>query len=352
MAARAVNRLDAERLEAAAIIANYPSQDYYYSKQSTSTSNPTPFIPKSQTEMSTIPDIQGVEHTAKLEWRAPSPPHINVPAASEEFPIEIPPVVGTQYCCSMSEDERSILRVIAQTETFPSAVNDWQYEKRRRAQPILEFLHLGPSAAARDIEYVRSNQITLLLAVRNSATAQARLLSGEKVANQLGIQAAAVDLHGMQDLISMGFSQAIKIINDHLIAMYRLQASGSQKHPGKVLVFCESGNERSSAVVAAYMMFMYGMEFIPVIQYIQTQRFCVAFDDAVKELFLTYQGLLDAQSGVMMAAIAAPPRQAAKRGRERSHSIEEDGMDVDYPDDDEERFENRAGFVPFRDRTA
>jgi serine/threonine/tyrosine-interacting protein len=234
---------------------------------------------------------------------------------------------------------------------FTAVANrDWKYEHRRTAQSILPFLFLGPSAASRDIEYIKNNGITLLLAIRNTATAQARLLSGAKTANELGIASDHVDVEGNQQLIA-AFPKAVKLINDHLIHMYNLQQSGATQMSGKVLVFCESGNERSASVIAAYIMATFSMDMVQAIQFIQSQRFCVAFDDGLKLLLQSYEQLLRARSSVALAKVITPGlvnNQSVTTKRGRDDYADEDNVDIDM-DDDIARFGNRSTFAPFVD---
>lgn len=236
---------------------------------------------------------------------------------------------------------------------------DWEYEWRRNAQPILPFLYLGPSAAARDINYLRSEGITLLLVIRNTTTAQARLLSGEKVAKQLGIETLAVDVQGNQGLI-VALPWAVKIINDHLISFYRqntldVQNQDGHTHPAqaKVLVFCETGNERSAAVIAAYLISMYQMDLVTAVQYMQCRRFCIALDDGLKHLLLSFHNILQARKAVasataMQVDFDRGKSPMAKRGRDEMVDNDADNGDP-MDEDDLERFGNRAGFVPFYD---
>jgi len=202
----------------------------------------------------------------------------------------------------------------------------------------------------------------MLLVIRDSRSAIARLLSGDKVAQQLGIESAAIDVADSQQLIAV-FPKTVKFINDHLISEYRKHMSDGHQQEnsgrstwGKVLVFCESGNERSAAVVAAYLMHMYGLDLVNALQYIQTQRFCVAFDDNMKNLLLNYQDILNAQRSVAesptppqipLEATSGPSQLKAKRGREVVDLADGD-MDLDDADD-EERFGGRTTFAPFRD---
>jgi len=219
-------------------------------------------------------------------------------------------------------------------------------------------MFLGPSSAARDIPALQAEGITLLLVIRDASMAQSKFLSGDKIAAQLGIEASAIDVTGNTQLIA-AFPRAVDVINDHLVRVFQHRSSqGQEGTTGKVLVFCESGNERSATVVAAYLMHMYGLNEIEAIQYVQTQRFCVAFDDGLKHLLRSYGDILRARS--LVGEDATTMRETsevrrrdvsmsrAKRGRDE---VEDDGMEVDDAllRDDEERFGRRAAFTPFRD---
>lgn len=279
-----------------------------------------------------------------------------MPQAPEDQELRLPAYNGMNY----DAEEREILKVITQNHNVVVGVKDWKYEMRRKAQAIQPFLYLGPSSATRDLDFMRREGITMLLVIRNTMTAAASLLSGDKVARELGIQAAAVDVAGNQELIA-AFPRACKTINDHLISTFRQSVAnntmypGSALVPGKVLVFCESGNERSAAVVAAYLMNMYGLDLISAIQYVQSQRFCVAFDDGLKNLLLNYEELLNAQRCVSAAITAAqvPTAVTSAKPKRRRDEASDDDMDMGLDSlDDKERFGGRAGFVPFQDAGA
>lgn len=148
------------------------------------------------------------------------------------------------------------------------------------------------------------------------------------------------------------FPKVNRIINDHLIRIYKQRlAQGIPVHdnPGKVLVFCESGNERSGVVMTAYLMETYGLGMIDAIQYVQSQRFCVAFDDGLKNLLLAYQDILSAQKQVRTSG-AVSAQSVASVGKRRRNDADDDDDDVDMDGaDDEERFGHRSNFVPFHD---
>lgn len=251
---------------------------------------------------------------------------------------------------------------------------EWKYDQRRKAQPILPFMYLGPISAAKDIHFLQNAKITMLLAVRNTMSAQAKLL-GSKAATQLGIETQTLDVAGHQELIA-AFPRGIEIVNAHLSAIYQAQQSKllegttsmqnlSSSAPGKVLVYCESGNERSACFVAAYMMGMYSMRLLKVIQIVQAQRFCVAFDDPSKILLQTYEAILQARRDVFQAD-GDPSIQVTGgpcAGKQGTHmklkgskrtlaEAYEDDMDLDEDErcKDGDGFEAREGYAPFHDR--
>ena len=257
---------------------------------------------------------------------------------------------------------------------------DWEYDQRRKAQKILPFLFLGPMTAARDREFLKREGITMLLAVRNTMSAQAKLLSVGKVAGDLGLHSTTVDVAGNQELIA-AFPRAIQEINSHMHHQYSLlkastpPADGDRclhrktdNSIGKVLVFCESGNERSAAVVAAYLITMYNMDFIRTIQVMQAQRFCVAFDESLKALLQTYAAMVEAKRDVARSVLVQDEKlmlddQSRRRTQDGADQVLAKGgkrsLDEAYSTDvemgntsgnfDDERFDERGVSPPFQD---
>jgi len=318
---------------------------------------------------SNFPGHQDEHHLAVpahgFSYHAPSPPRIEVPPIQGRV-ISLPAYNNVSGEDITDQDLHNITQIdhIADDNAMK-----WKYEWRRNCQSILPFLYLGPLVAIKDREWVQKEEITMLLAVRDSRSALARLLSGEKVANDLGIVSAAVDVAGTQGLIA-AFTGAIKLINDHLLSIYRDQAindastTGNRLEidpktfkKGKVVVFCESGNERSACLVAAYLQSMYSMNLIQAIQFIQAQRFCIAIDDEYKGLLLSYQDILQARRMVTNHSSefnmhTAAQSHGGKRGLEETVSDDVD-MDLDSMDGDLmdlERFQGRAKFAPYLDR--
>jgi serine/threonine/tyrosine-interacting protein len=309
--------------------------------------------------------------TAYYSLAPPSPPAIHIPHAPDSEGIVLPAYEGVGGEDLTQDDLRQITQV---SHTAVDQTRNWKYENRREVQLITPFLYLGPSIAAKDIKFIQSEDITMLLVIRDTMSALARMLSGDRVANQLGIASAAVDVSGSQELIA-AFPRAIKIINEHLLSIYHQQALTGTGHSdgniiidqstfkrGKVLVFCESGNERSACVVAAYMMAVYGMDLVTAIQFVQSQRFCIALDDQMKGLLRSFQDILEAQRFVQKAKAtglapvsAVPDAGLFNPGRCKSKrhigDTMGDDMEVDVSGEmDDGRFEGRTSFRPFMDR--
>lgn len=275
-------------------------------------------------------------------FRVPTPPRIVVP----------PPALNSDAVPDIT------LSALNNSHHFLSSVNynnlvssnaplDWTYERRREAQTVLPFLCLGPMTAAKDEAYLRKEGITMLLGVRQKHAFQSRLMdSALTLADRLGIERHTVELANNQELIS-SFAANNKLINLHLTRIFE---ATDRKRLGKVLVFCESGNERSAGVVAAYLMETHAnVDHIKAMQLVQAQRFCVNFDDSMKRLLEGYWDILRATRGVAETGsmMPRPASNRAKRGLER----DDDGDDSMGGDDmdDYERFQERGRFAPFRE---
>ncbi|KAJ5135435.1 Protein-tyrosine/Dual-specificity phosphatase [Penicillium bovifimosum] len=243
--------------------------------------------------------------------------------------------------------------------------SQWTYAMRHQAQSVLPFLYLGSSACLRDKAYMLEEGFTLLLAVRSRHSFLARFVSGDKAAAELGIMADTVDVMDHQELIS-AFPRAIRRINDHLdgtdLAMNGVKLD-DQQPKRKVLVFCESGNERSAGVVVAYLMVMLGINHAQSAQLVQQRRFSVAIEDDMKCILVAFEHILSAKRDVERAkqtptvsgfATLAPPPQSQTLSKKRSFRdriMDDDDDDDDMAvDGDGIRFDERMPSAPFQDR--
>jgi serine/threonine/tyrosine-interacting protein len=128
---------------------------------------------------------------------------------------------------------------------------------------------------------------------------------------------------------------------------------------GKVLIFCESGNNRSPVLVAAYLMIIYGVSAFSAIHVIQSQRFCITMSDDLKNVLLDLQHILEAQRTVSATNASSAdtlglPGQGShssmctKRNLDDMDTSDEE-MEADSPED--EACSIREGVAPFADST-
>jgi len=280
------------------------------------------------------PSARLLNHQPALPWTTgvPSPPRIVVPPPAFTSQPFNPHTINKHHPIiqdSSPHINNNNISFNQSTTTdhsvVSSSVNDWSYACRRQAQQILPHLYLGPLAAAKDVTYLRKENITLLLAVRASTTARAQLVSAANQVRQhpdlaSKIRIEYVDVAGNQELIS-SFPIASNLITEHLYKFTPpdFQRFTSDSHdqnrnnnnnnnnnriqvippnPGKTLIYCESGNERSATVAAAYVMQYASCDAVEAIQVIQGRRFCVCFDDSLKNLLLAYDPICRARAQI------------------------------------------------------
>ncbi|KAH7031270.1 protein-tyrosine phosphatase-like protein [Microdochium trichocladiopsis] len=332
---------------------------------------------------------------APFSSRPPSPPGINIPAVPVNRalqPITIVPSFENVDPAALSASDLQIITQNGKEQIATDSALKWTWQSRRQAQPVLDFLYLGPSSVVKDRQWLKDNGFTMLLAARTSWMAEVQLLSVHRVAEELGIQAEHVDVSDNQELIR-AFPSVVRKINDHMLRIYREQAVSNDGHGqheqmqttggedssmvidqhnfqrGKVLVFCESGNDRSAAVVVAYLMAVFGLDIFAACQFVQYRRFSVSLDDNLKQLLNTYQGILEAQRTVNTfhmnpANVLAVSNSlnngssnfAHKRGIEDAMHVdgEDESVDASATYDgilDADRYRDRPHFVPFVDHT-
>ncbi|KHN96209.1 FMI2 protein [Metarhizium album ARSEF 1941] len=250
--------------------------------------------------------------SAPYSFRAPSPPFIHIPApqrcSNSKIAMELrPPSENIDPDQLSGHDLQVITGNTVQVALDPAV--DWDYQDRHRAQAILDFLHLGPTSVTRDHAFLQREGITMILVVRPSLLAKKKPLSVEAASNNLKIPAYYIHVDGLQGLIRE-FSEAIRVINSHLLAVNHSQSSGGSNgdgriiapsgnfRRGKVLVTCESGNDWSAAIVAAYVMSVFRQGMVEALQFIGRQRFCCVFDEDTKRILQSWQQILLAGSAV------------------------------------------------------
>ncbi|KAK3994838.1 putative fmi2 protein [Cladorrhinum sp. PSN332] len=314
-----------------------------------------------------LPIAPGVSATAPFSARPPSPPYIHVPTIIQRgqgtTSMSIAPSFSDINSTQLTEADLRLITSGGALQSATDSSNTWKYESRRQAQPILDFLYLGPSSVAKDHTFLTSSGITLILAIRDARFA-GMFANCQRAADALGIAADNVDISpGPQDVMR-AFGVTVKKINEHLLHVYR--ESGGQKK-GKVFICCETGNDRSALMAAAYIMTVFGLDLVTTVQFMTLQRFCVTFGDEMKFLLQTYDDILTArrdvnrargveqgaglgESGSLKAQIKRRVEELGPGmvdGGEGSMVVEGGGGGDE--NGDAERFEDRRGFMPYVD---
>lgn len=324
---------------------------------------------------SELPPRHGARPTAPYSARPPSPPAVIIPApmlpTASEF-IKVVPTYENIDPASLSVEDLEIITQNHKQQLASDSSYNWTYESRRGAQPILDFLYLGPSSIARNREWLLDNGITMMLAARDSRHAGVHLMANEKLVQELGIQAEYVDVANYNELVH-AFPSAIRKINDHMLNVFREQRLTDTKLPvgngkmaiptgeirrGKVLVFCETGNNRSAGLVVAYLMSVFGMPMIDACQFLHCKRFSVGLDEDLRFLLKSYEDILIAQRTVHHYELSRTSAledaninqvKKSKRGFKDTLDDEEMGGTGEASAQDYERFSDRSTFVPFVD---
>lgn len=297
---------------------------------------------------------------AAYSYRVPTPPRIMVPPPALNSDC-LPEITLNALRSANFLNDVNYNNIVTQNMLL-----EWTYERRREAQMVLPYLYLGPMTAAKDAAFISgekghipagSGGITMVLGVRQKHSYVSKLMTGVlKKAQEMGAECRTVELANNMDLIQC-FPHTTALINEHLARVHH-----ATDRLGKILVTCETGNERSAGVVAAYLMETHmDVDHIKAMQLVQAQRFCANFDDAMKRLLQAYWDIVCAKRQVAAlsgtsdgADIATQPPTGvtisvprAKRSLERDDD-DDDEMDG-MGDDDMERFGGRT-FAPFIDQ--
>ncbi|KAK3319286.1 protein-tyrosine phosphatase-like protein [Apodospora peruviana] len=315
---------------------------------------------------STLP--HGAIPTSLYSSRPPSPPYIHVPSIAVEgkVSLSIVPSFNGIDSSQLTQEDLEIITQNGKRQIALDTTGEWRYESRRKAQPILDFLYLGPIAITRDPEFLRDNGITMVLTVLEERIV-VTFGNLRKRIEGLGVVVDGIVVNSVYQLNGI-FGVAVKKINEHLLEVYRSQAvgqngdggiaidNGREFKRGKVLVCCETGNGSSAAICAAYLMNVFGLDYIKAMQFVGLQRFCTNFDDDSKRILQAHDELLKARRDVSAAQKPVPNssifmgtrQQHSKRHIEDTMDITEDGMDGANlgGEMDEERYVSR-GFAPF-----
>ncbi|KAK3400377.1 hypothetical protein B0T20DRAFT_183093 [Sordaria brevicollis] len=270
----------------------------------------------------------GVARAARYDIRPPSPPTIDIPVSRSmglntvtltPSPRNLDPALLDDF----ESDYKIIITSHMRTQEAQDQASDWVYASRRSAQPILEeSMYLGPLSVVRDKTWMEMERITMVVVVRDRVMGLTSLMGGmklngqsshqsqssgaetpkprptptlgpaaKKVCEELGIQIEAIAVSGLQELIRE-FPKLNEKIVRHLVEVHK-RSSGTQE--GRVLVCCETGNDRSAAVVVAYLVEVWGADLITALRFVLYRRFCVAWDDDTRRYLKNYADICEAK---------------------------------------------------------
>lgn len=175
---------------------------------------------------------------------------------------------------------------------------DWTYDKKRDAQEILPGLWLGPWGAAKDFSFLQ-HHISHILIVR--APEEERFL--RSLFPQLKYRVIECRDNAFENLIRF-FPDVIAYVDTIL------------QEGGQLLIHGNAGMSRSAALVIAYVMRTFRLDFRRAHQYVLTRRHCISLNEGFENQLREYEKLLLAQSAYQ--SFPDPSSQAKKRPLELS----------------------------------
>lgn len=292
------------------------------------------------------------KHNDDYVTRLPSPPAIDIP----------PPTGNPIQGWNQAKNEYNFLEgfSFSDLQHDNDVVNSWSFTDRRDAQKILPFLYLGPIGCSRNEHFLKQAGITKIFAIPHLKGSSNVPPSGPLrlgAAEELGVEIQNTPLADSQRLVG-AFAQLIESMNSHLTERkFMTQRSNDPEARGKILVCCQTGNDKSAALVVAYLMQTLHLTLEEAAQLVNTQRFSIDLNHSLKTVLQAYEGILRARRAVdqhgsdfqlshqdngQSTDLSGAP-QVSKRGYDESDSTD---VDMDYEPPDMSRFQNRT-FSPF-----
>lgn len=310
--------------------------------------------------MDTTTPLSASSHaTAPYTRHAPCAPfiHVSRPCADQlSRPMTITPSFASVNPGTLTEDD---LRIITGGGTEQVAVDrsvSWTYPMRHAAQSILEFLHVGPRTVVRDTEWLRAEGITMVVLLHDVGFGGIMGSFAEKFAAPLGIERLLVPVASAQDLMT-SLGDIIAAANRNVVGVFRREG-----RRGKVLVTCQTGNDRATIVAAAYLMSVFGLGMVDAVNFVMAQRFCANFDEDSKRCLSAWEAIIQArkdvhgataQVGAMGLGAEAPVGLGGigKKRRIEDTRDEDEGMGgmTEAGNMDADRYDGREAFIPFID---
>ena len=215
----------------------------------------------------------------------------------------------------------------------PDVLDMWEFDHRRYAQPILNHIHLGPFVMGNDLQYLKQNGISFVLRIQKWKYQRPGPSIKERIVIDSGVKTLVEQILTEEELLSR-LPELIDVMNQHLLDVYRSLADfadleGAFNIP-KVMVTCETGNDLSAMLVAAYIMAVYGKTRNDTCNWIQRRRVSSAFNVDVMRALGTWQDILVARAAVRCNV--PNPQPPVHPACKRRHVEDEDDVDQDLPD--------------------
>jgi serine/threonine/tyrosine-interacting protein len=249
-------------------------------------------------------------------------------------------------------DFRRQLAAATKPTNLSSKALAWKFDMRRQAQAILPFLYLGPSSVMKDTAFLDSTGVTYLLAIRdsNSIRGRPRYLNPDSSPAAIGRQTATFDIENTHGFLRC-IKKPIKDLLEYLQTNTATPFTSAEDIRAKVLVCCETGNDRSAAFVAGFLMTIYGLTAFEAMQVVHSQRFSTAIGDDNRRILVTYAELLTAERETMKAHETMPLLFSRFPSNKRTRKVYDDNTDEEMIDSDSPTGteEGRSGVAPFKD---
>ncbi|KAK5636097.1 hypothetical protein RRF57_011809 [Xylaria bambusicola] len=116
-----------------------------------------------------------VHHAAKpaapYTRQTPNLPPVIPPPTNWTTPMKIVPSYDNVDPSSLSKEDLAIITQNGLEQVAQDSAAHWTYESRRVAQPILDYLYLGPSNVLKNRKWLQDEGVTMILAARDSKQA-------------------------------------------------------------------------------------------------------------------------------------------------------------------------------------